>query len=87
MTKQTNRMKVGEGRISGAISIFLGILSLAGILCFKFPEQLTTPEFREVYTAAMVEHLLLGAIIATFLFALVSVLLNKKKVMPLLELF
>lgn len=79
MTKQTNRMKVGEGRISGAISIFLGILSLAGILCFKFPEQLTTPEFREVYTAAMVEHLLLGAIIATFLFALVSVLLNKKK--------
>ena len=72
-------MRVGEGRISGAISIFFGLLSLAGILCFKFPEQLTTPEFREVYTAAIVENLMLGAIIVTFLFALVSLLLAKNK--------
>lgn len=79
MTNQPTRMRVGEGRISGAISVFLGALSLAGILCFKFPEQLTTPEFREVYTAAMVENLLFGAIIATFLFALLSFLLSKKR--------
>jgi len=79
MKKQITRMRVGEGRISGAISIFLGALSFAAILCFKFPEQLTTPEFREVYTAEMAENLLLGGIIATFLFALVSLLLNKKK--------
>lgn len=72
-------MRVGEGKISGAVSIFLGALSLAGILCFKFPEQLTTPEFREVYTPALVENLMLGAIIATFLFALVSILLAKNK--------
>jgi len=79
MDSQKKRMRVGEGKISGAISIFLGALSLAGILCFKFPEQLTTPEFREVYTPAIVENLMLGAIIATFLFALVSILLAKNK--------
>ncbi|SEL99465.1 Fatty acid hydroxylase superfamily protein [Aquimarina amphilecti] len=79
MKDQIKRMRVGEGRISGAISIFLGTLSLVGILCFKFPEQLTTKEFREVYTAEMVENLMLGGIIATFLFALVSILLNKNK--------
>ncbi|QWX83366.1 sterol desaturase family protein [Cellulophaga sp. HaHaR_3_176] len=79
MSNQSKRMRVGQGRISGAISVFLGLLSLIGILCFKFPEQLTTPEFREVYTANMVENLLLGAIVATFLFALISVLLNKTK--------
>lgn len=79
MKKQITRMKVGEGRISGAISIFLGTLTLVGILCFKFPEQLTTPEFREIYTADMVENLMLGGIIATFLFGLVSLLLNKNK--------
>lgn len=79
MKDQIKRMRVGEGRISGAISIFLGSLSLVGILCFKFPEQLTTPEFREVYTAEIVENLMLGGIIATFLFALVSILLNKNK--------
>ncbi|MDG1475510.1 MAG: sterol desaturase family protein [Vicingaceae bacterium] len=79
MKDQIKRMQVGEGRISGAISIFLGTLSLVGILCFKFPEQLTTQEFREVYTAEMVENLMLGGIIATLLFALVSILLNKNK--------
>ncbi len=81
MNNQNKRMRVGEGRISGAISFFLGSLSLLGILCFKFPEQLTTVEFREIYTASMVENLMLGTIIATFLFALVSILLNKNKKM------
>ena len=79
MEVQNKRMRIGEGRISGAISIFLGLSSLAGMLCFKFPEQLTTPEFREVYTAEMAENIMLGGIIATFLFALVSLLLSKNK--------
>lgn len=79
MDKKNTRMRVGEGRISGAISIFLGLLALVGLLCFKFPEQLTTPEFREIYSADMVENLMLGVIISTFLFALVSLLLNKNK--------
>ncbi len=79
MKTQNKRMQIGEGKISGAVSIFLGALSVTGILCFKFPEQLTTPEFREVYTAEIVENLMLGAIIATFLFALVSILLAKNK--------
>lgn len=78
-TEQNKRMRVGEGRISGAISIFLGALSLTGILCFKFPEQLTTSEFRDIYSAELVENLMLGAIIATFLFALVSMLLSKSR--------
>jgi len=77
--QQIKRMRVGEGRISGAISIFLGSLSLIGILCFKFPEQLTTPDFREIYTAEIVENLMFGSVIATFLFALISLLLNEKK--------
>ncbi|SMC65168.1 sterol desaturase family protein [Cellulophaga tyrosinoxydans] len=79
MKSENNRMRIGEGRISGAISIFLGVSSLASILCFKFPEQFTTPEFREVYTAAMAENLILGGIISTFLFALLSILLAKNK--------
>lgn len=79
MTTQNKRMKIGEGRISGAISVFLGSLSLLGILCFKFPEQLTTPDFREVYTPEIVENLMFGTTIATFLFALISLILNKKK--------
>lgn len=73
------RLKIGEGKISGIIAIFLSVLSLVGILCFKFPEWLTTPEFREVYSADMVEYLMLFAIITSFLFSLVSFLLSQNK--------
>ncbi|MEM7163461.1 MAG: sterol desaturase family protein [Bacteroidota bacterium] len=79
MVERSKRMRVGEGRISGAISVFLGSLALGGIVCFKFPEQLTTPDFRELYTADMMENLLMGVIIATFIFALVSLLLSKSR--------
>lgn len=75
----TSRIHIGEGKISGIVAIFLATLSLVGILCFKFPEWLTTAEFREVYTAEMVENLMLFAIIASFLFAVVSFLLSNNK--------
>ncbi|MBC7903332.1 MAG: sterol desaturase family protein, partial [Gemmatimonadaceae bacterium] len=44
------RLKIGEGKISGYVSIFLGLLSFLAVFCFQFPEWLTSPEFREVYT-------------------------------------
>ena len=43
-------LRFGEGIISGYISVFLGISTLLGVICFKYPEWLTIPEFREIYT-------------------------------------
>ncbi|WP_376088268.1 sterol desaturase family protein [Roseomonas sp. CCTCC AB2023176] len=40
---------VGEGRISGYLSITLGVLSTLAVLCFLFPDALTTPELRAGY--------------------------------------
>jgi len=79
MEKTPTRMRVGEGKISGVIAIFLATLCLIGLLCFKFPEWLTTPDFREVYTGEMVEKLMFIVIIASFIFALVSFVLSKNK--------
>lgn len=76
-TKTT--VKFGEGRISGFISIFLGVMSLCGVFCFKYPEILTTPEFRDVYTGESMKILLTGAIIASLFFAVLSFLLSKQK--------
>ncbi|MFT4019321.1 MAG: sterol desaturase family protein [Agriterribacter sp.] len=76
---KSRRLVIGEGIISGYISIFLGSLSLLAILCFRFPELLTSPEFREVYTAHSMKTLLTATIIASFFFALLSFLLSKKK--------
>jgi sterol desaturase/sphingolipid hydroxylase (fatty acid hydroxylase superfamily) len=72
------RLIVGQGLISGYISIFLAISVLLGILCFRYPERLTTPEFREIYTRESVETLMAGGIIVSFFFALLSIILSKK---------
>ncbi len=72
------RLKVGQGQISSYISIFLGILALGAILCFHFPERLTTPEFRDLYTAESMKILVAAVIIAAFFFSMLSLLLAKK---------
>ena len=43
---------VGEGRISGYLSIAFGGLSVLGVLCFLFPDALTTPSLRPATTSA-----------------------------------
>ncbi len=75
---QNKRLKVGQGQISGYISIFLAVLLILSVFCFRYPEQLTTPEFREVYTKSIAEALMIFGVIASFFFALLSLLLSKK---------
>ncbi len=73
------RVRIGEGKISGILSIFLAASSLLGILCFKFPELLTTADLRKIYSAEFVEKLMFVAIALSFVFSIVSFLLSKKK--------
>ncbi len=75
---QNQRLEVGKGEISGYISIFLSIMALASMFCFYYPEKLTTPEFREIYTAQHMQLLLKTVVICAFFFALLSFLLSKK---------
>jgi len=72
------RLVIGQGRISGYISIFLATMVLLGILCFRYPERLTTPEFRQIYTKESVQALMAAGIVVSFFFALLSIILSKK---------
>ena len=74
-----SRLKIGEGYISGYISIFLALISLGGVLCFLFPEILTTPEYRKNYPVETLRKILLMCILFSFLFALTSLILCKTK--------
>ena len=49
------QFKIGQGRISGYISIFLGALSLIAVLAYQFPSYLTTTELRAVYDANILQ--------------------------------
>ena len=70
---------VGEGKISGYVSIFLAILSFLAVFCFKYPKIFTSPQFREIYTGEQMKGLLIATIIASFFFAVLSFILSKKK--------
>jgi lathosterol oxidase len=78
------RLKIGEGYISGYLSILFGLISLGGVGCFLFPDYLTTPGVREQYPLDLLRGLLLGCLLFSFLFALLSLVLCRTKVLSLI---
>ena len=72
------RLKIGEGKISGYLSIFLAILCLGGTICAYFPEYLTTVDFREIYKPNYIKWAFLAVLTLSFGFALTSFILSKK---------
>ena len=72
------RLKIGEGYISGYLSILFSLVSLGGVICFRYPEYFTTPEFRAVYPVDLLRWVLFACIVVSFGFAFVSFILSRK---------
>lgn len=76
----TRAFRFGEGRISGYLSALFGISALLGVLCFSFPEWLTTRELREsLYTFTFARNLLWFGIVFAFTMGIVSYVLSPQK--------
>lgn len=73
------RIKFGEGKISGYFSIFLSLMCLLGVVCAYFPSYLTTEDFRTAYEPQTVKWVLLGCLILSFAFALWSFLVSQRR--------
>ena len=69
----------GSGRISGYISCTLGVLSLLSVLCFMFPDVLTTKELRQVYSESFARHALLVGMALSFTFGIFSILRTSRR--------
>ena len=78
MHSENKKAILGEGLISGYLSIFFSLLSFGAVLCFIFPEYLTTQEFRINYPIDVFRWMIFGALAFSFLFAFLSLLLSKK---------
>jgi sterol desaturase/sphingolipid hydroxylase (fatty acid hydroxylase superfamily) len=61
------------------MSAGLGALALMGVLCFHFPELLTSRDFRQAYSESFARHLLLVGVIAAFVMGTVSILRNRNR--------
>lgn len=61
------------------VSCLLGVLSLLAVLCFHFPELLTSREFRAVYSAGFARSLLLVGLVSAFVLGTAAVLRNQSR--------
>ena len=75
---EPRRLTIGEGLISGYLSVFLSLVSLGAVICFLFPEYFTTEEFRDRYPIELIRWILFFCLVFSFLFAFSSLLLGKK---------
>jgi sterol desaturase/sphingolipid hydroxylase (fatty acid hydroxylase superfamily) len=73
----------GSGWISGTLSVLLGGIGLAAVLCFHFPSYLTVPEARSLYPLVWVRALLHLVLVGGFLLGFISVMLRQNKVLGL----
>lgn len=60
-------------------AVWCGVLSLLAVLCFHFPEALTSQEFRPVYTSDFARGLLLVGLVTTFVAGTVAVLADQRR--------
>ncbi len=73
----------GTGWWSGVLSAFCGVLSFGAVLCLHFPQVLTSPELRVYYPMHAMRILIQCLIIAAVVFAIISSILRKRKILPL----
>jgi sterol desaturase/sphingolipid hydroxylase (fatty acid hydroxylase superfamily) len=71
--------RLGDGKISGFLSVSLGVLSLLGVLCYRYPSYLTTAELRASYDADVLQQVLMWGMFASLIFALLTFILGKRR--------
>ena len=49
MAQESSRPRIGEGRIGSSLCAAIGVLSVAAVLCLRYPAFLTTPELRALW--------------------------------------
>lgn len=68
------RALVTHPQFASGTACLLGLLSLLTVLCFHFPELLTSQEFRAVYTEEFARNMLLVGLVLTFAAGTIAIL-------------
>jgi sterol desaturase/sphingolipid hydroxylase (fatty acid hydroxylase superfamily) len=74
---------LGTGWWSGVLAVFLGFLSFGAVLCLRFPQLLTVPQFRPHYPMQAIRTLIQCLIVGAAAFGILSSILRRKKVLAL----
>jgi len=71
--------KLGDGRISGYSSLFLGALSLLAVFAYLYPSYLTTTELRQAYDASELQKVLKYGMYFSLFFGGLTFVLGKRR--------
>ncbi|MCO7225983.1 sterol desaturase family protein [Pleionea sp. CnH1-48] len=69
--------RLGEGKISGYCSLFLGVMSLLAVLAYLYPSYLTTTELRQAYDAKELQVILKYGMYFSLFFGVLTFVLGK----------
>lgn len=75
------QFRLGEGKISGYVALFLSALSLLTVLAYLFPAYLTTIELRQVYDAIFLQKVLKYVMYFSLFFSVLTFFFNKYRLM------
>lgn len=73
--------RFGSGWLSGIIALIGSVTAMSMALCLLFPDLLTTPELQKALTSLPIHLLLVTLLVASFGFAVLSLLLREAKIM------
>ena len=76
---ESQEFRFGEGRISGYLSLTLGLLSLLAVFAYLYPSYLTTTDLRAVYDAKQLQLVLKYGMYFSLLFGFLTLILNKAR--------
>ena len=65
-------------------SALLGVLAVLGVLCFHFPDLLTSREFRNAYSEEFARNLLLVGLVAAYVMGTIAILQGRNRKVALL---
>lgn len=64
---------------TASISAALGLCALLGVLCFHFPDLLTSRDFRAAYTETFARNLLLAGLVAAFFLGTLAIMRGRNR--------
>jgi len=70
---------LGQGKISGVLSVFLGWLSLGAVVALHFPEFFSTPDARAAYPMSFFRILIDVVLYAALALGVISLVVSKRK--------
>jgi sterol desaturase/sphingolipid hydroxylase (fatty acid hydroxylase superfamily) len=76
MAQANSRPRIGEGRIGGFLCAVIGLLSIAAVLCLRYPAFLTTPELRVHYDVELLRLVLAVAMVVAAWLGVIGIVLG-----------